>query len=283
MTRTWQATDGLHWASDSLVEQFGNMANYNVVDGCAPSYSGANMNVTVAGGTITHNGSQVTVAGGSVALVADGFNPRYSWVCLDSSGTVTLVSGTAAAEVGGERMAEEPEVGDNVEVALVYISAGGTIASAQSAVDRRMFAPRASDTDAAVLEADDDIVSTTLGNVTGLAVALEANTSYIFRALIHYTAAAAADYKFSFTVPASAVIHAMCTYTDTTGSVVSSSITSSGSSVSANGFGASTPGVIEVAGSVITAGTSGNLQYQHAAVVVSGTPYTKAKSRIELF
>src|SRR5262245_13671805 len=105
MARTWAATDSTNWCSDSMMEQFGNMATYNVVSGCAYTPSGANLQVTVAAGTITHNGSSVSVAGNTVTLVADGSNPRWTWVAINSSGTAEIVSGTPASDP------TEPEVG----------------------------------------------------------------------------------------------------------------------------------------------------------------------------
>lgn len=279
MSKTWQRADGTNWASDTMVEMFGNAGRYNVISGCAASYSGANLNVTIASGTVTHNGTSTSVAGNSVTLVADGSNPRWTWIGIDSTGTAVIVSGTAASAP------VEPESGDIVEVALVYVTAGATVASSLTAYDQRVFAPTVSaDTSVTSLSADDDIVTTTtLADVSGLSVAVAASTDYAFEMLIHYVSAAAADYKFGLTIPASATLHAMCIYTNTSGAGAISSITSSGGSISANGFGASTPGVIKVFGSLLVAGTAGNLQVQHAQVSASGTSYTKAKSRIQLY
>src|SRR3990167_2770723 len=204
MTRSWVATDATNWASDTLMEQFGNAATYNVISGCAPTYSGSNLNVTVAAGSITHNASTVAVAGNVVTLVADGMNPRWTWVAVNSAGTAEIVSGTPAVDP------TEPELGDRVEVALVYVAAGATVASSLTSMDRRLFAPTAADTESAGLTADVTTTSTTLANVTGLAGSMLANTNYAFRALVHYTAAAANDYKLGITVPAAATLHAMC-------------------------------------------------------------------------
>jgi hypothetical protein len=278
MPRIWSATDGFHWASDSMMEQFGNAANYNVVDGCAASYSGSNLQVTVASGVITHNGTQVSVPGNTVTLVADGSNPRFTWVAINSSGVAVIVSGTAAADP------TEPEVGDNVEVALVKVAAGGTIASSQDADDRRMFAARDSETDANGLDSSvTSLNSTTLANVSGLSAAVAANSIYAFRALVNYYAAAANDYKFGFTIPASATIHAIVEYVNTSQSAVLGNLTASGGSLTAHGFGAATAGTVVISGAVITAGTAGNLQFQHAQGTAGATVTTLEKSRLEVF
>ena len=278
MTRTWSATDATHWVSDTMMEQFGNLANYNVVDGCGASYSGTDLVVTIAAGTVTHNGVQIAVAGNTVTLVADATNPRFTWIAINSSGVAEIVSGTAAADP------TEPELGDRVEIALVKVTAGATVASSLDAADRRLFAPTTADTDAAGLTADvNSAASTTLGDITGLSASLAANGTYAFRALVHYTAAAAADYKFGITVPSGAALHAMCVYMNTSNTGTISSITSSGGSINANGFGASTPGVIAVFGSIMGTYSAGDLQFQQAHVAVSGTVTTKSKSRIELF
>jgi hypothetical protein len=277
MTRTWAATDGTHWASDTMMEQFGNAANYNVVDGCAASYSGANLQVTIAAGTITHDGTQVSVAGNTVTLVADGSNPRYTWIAINSSGVAEIVSGTAAADP------TEPEVGDRVEVALVKVAAGGTIASSQTAVDRRLFAPLDAGVTAGALATDVTTTSTTLANVSGLSSTLAINTTYAFRGLIHYTAATTTDYKFAFTCPAGATLRVSWLYRNTSASIVLGETTASGGSLDADGLGTTTPGVIAFWGSVIMSSTACNLQFQHALRTSTGTNTTLTKSKLEVF
>lgn len=259
------------------MEQLANIATYNVVSGCGASYSGSNLNVTVAAGTITHNGNSVAVAGNTVTLVADGTNPRFTWVALDSTGAPLIVSGTPAADP------TEPELGDYVEVALVKVAAGATIASSQTSVDRRLFAPTVTDASATTLGTNQTTTSTTLADISGLSAAVSANTTYAFRALVHYYSAAANDYKFAITIPASAAIHAVVEYINTSAAGTVGTITASGGSVAANGYGATVAGVIAIHGSLITAGTAGNLQFQHALNAGTGTNTTLAKSRLEVF
>jgi hypothetical protein len=277
MARPWQATDGTNWASDSMMEQFGNAATYNVVSGCGYTPNAGNLQVTVASGTITHNGTSTAVAGNTVTLVADGSNPRWTWVAINSSGTAEIVSGTPAADP------TEPEVGDRVEVALFKVAAGATVASSQTNMDRRLFAPTSTDVVAGQLGTSRTTTSTTLADISGLSVSVSASTTYCFRAIVHYYAPAANDYKFGITVPSGATLHAMCEYINTSAAGTIGSITSSGGSISANGFGASTPGVIAIWGSLIVSSTAGSLQFQHALDTGTGTNTTLIKSKIELF
>lgn len=260
-----------------MMEQFGNAANYNVVDGCGATYSGANLQVTIAAGTITHNGAQVSVAGNVVTLVADGSNPRYTWIAINSSGTAEIVSGTAAADP------TEPEVGDRVEVALVKVSAGGTIASSQTAVDRRMFAPLDTGVSTGALASDVTTTSTTLANVSGMSSTLAISTTYAFRGLVHYTAATTTDYKCAFTVPSGATLRVEWLYRNTSAAIVLGETASSAATIEADGLGTSTPGVIAFWGSVIMSTTPGDLQFQHALRTSTGTNTTLQKSKLEVF
>ena len=275
----WQAADSaIEPVHDTMLEQFGNIANYNVVTGCTLSYSGANLEVTVAAGTVTHDGSTVSVAGNAVTLVANGSNPRWTWIVIGSGGTAAIVSGTPAATP------TVPEVGDNVEIALVYVAAGATIASSQTSYSRRLILPTPADTSVVTLASDQTSAATsTLADITGLAAAIAASTNYVFRAIVPYYAAAADDYKFGITIPASATIHALVEYAALGGTASLGTIVASGGSVSANGYGATTPGVIKVTGVVINSTNAGNIQFQHARVGGSGTVTTLTKARIETF
>lgn len=132
----WTAQSNVEPVSTATIGGIANIANYAIVSGCAPTYSAANLNVTVASGAIIYGGVYTAVAGASVTLVADPTNPRWSWVGINSSGTPTLVSGTAAATPS------VPDVGNMVPVTLVYVQAGLTIANnATYKLDKRVFAP----------------------------------------------------------------------------------------------------------------------------------------------
>ena len=138
MAIIWQAEDGIEPVSDSIAEQFGNIANYNVLSGCAPTYSAAAMTVALAAGVITHNGLTVTVAvaAAGFTLVSDSSNPRWTWLCLDSAGSPVVVSGDPLA------VPTVPELGDRVAVALVKVNAAATIANDITyKLDKRIIAP----------------------------------------------------------------------------------------------------------------------------------------------
>ena len=280
MPRNWQATDSVDIASDSMVEQFGNLATYNVVDGCDITYSASGLSVSVSAGSVTHNGARIAVAGGSITLVPDATYPMSVWVAVNSSGTVEAVTGTAAAEP------VVPELGDRVEIALVKVEANQTIAAAcEHKMDRRLFGPTlvtvgGSDSASATLSADAATTST-MANVVGLSVSVAANTVYAFRLLIHYTASASADYSWRVTGPTGAVVIAEQSvgYNLSAVGEVRYAASTSATGGSANGFGTSTPGVLAVYGSLLTGATAGTLQYQHKS---DASGKTKAKSRLEL-
>lgn len=118
-----QAVDAIEPVSDTVWELAANVNLYNVVSGCAATYSAANMTKTIAAGVITHNGSSVTVAGNSVTLVSDPSNPRWTWTGINSGGTAVIVSGDPLATP------LVPELGDLVAVSLDLVQAGQTIAN----------------------------------------------------------------------------------------------------------------------------------------------------------
>lgn len=283
--KTYQAEDYVEPLSDSVMEQFGNSKTYNVIDGCDITYSAADLTVTIAAGNITHDGSRIAVAGGSVTLVPNASNPLWAWVAANSSGTITVTHGTAAANP------TIPESGDVVEIALIKVEANQTIANnCATKLDKRMHGLQVvsvggGGATSATLSADFAGTST-LAAVTGLSVDLAASTSYAFKMLIHYTATAANDYYFS--VQATNVVSGSGLYeyeyynAGATGSqqvgIVTDSATG-GQSAIVNGFGASTPGVIVIAGSFTTGPTAGTLQYRHKC----DGGATQAKSRIELY
>lgn len=124
MAYIYEDVDGVEPVSDSFGEAVGNQHLYGWLSGCAVTYSLSDMTVDLAAGQILFNGAPVTVATatGAWTIVADGTNPRWSWLALDNTGAPVLVSGTAAAQP------TVPELGDRVAVALVLVPANETIA-----------------------------------------------------------------------------------------------------------------------------------------------------------
>lgn len=134
MTIIWQAEDNVEPIADTTIEGIANFNGYSVTSGCGLTYSAANMTVTVAAGSVLHNGTTVTVAGNTVTLVSDATNPRWTWIGIPSTGTAAIVSGTAAATP------TVPEIGDYVPLALVYVQANLAIANnATYKLDKRVF------------------------------------------------------------------------------------------------------------------------------------------------
>lgn len=142
MTITYQAQDSDEFAHDTDFEQFGNLYNYYVSDGCAITEDAANLTIDFAAGNIVHNGALVAVAAqvNGLTLVADASNERWSYATLDSGGSAVLVSGDAAADSSTEPT--KPELGDRVAVKFYKIEAAQTIAASISvALDKRVLGP----------------------------------------------------------------------------------------------------------------------------------------------
>lgn len=286
MPRQWQSIDYVEPVHDTMMEQFGNHANYNVVDGCEPTYSAISMDVTVSAGHMIHNGTKVTVAGGSVTLVADGTNPRFSWVGLSSAGVVTLISGTAAANPA------VPELGDYVEVCLVKIEAGQTSAAAIThKMDKRLATARQTGRSSASLSADTTEESTEETSIAGFSLPVVAATPYSLRALIAFKAPTNTFYSWAFTSPVGSTFNGSWETNSVNGilevrDVHGVTLSPSGLvriNNAAKGTGASNPITLYVSAHLLTGANAGVVQFQHANYLASGGPViTMAKSRFEL-
>lgn len=138
MATTADLTRGVTPVSSVLMEQVMSAGSYSVISGCTASYSGANLQVTIAAGIVVFNGAPLVVAGNVVTLTADGSNPRWGWIGIASTGTATWVPGTAAASP------QVPELGDYVMCHLVLVSTSMTLASNATAKnDVRVMTPLA--------------------------------------------------------------------------------------------------------------------------------------------
>jgi hypothetical protein len=120
-----QALDGTEPISDTSWEISANQQLYGVMDGCAVTYDAANLTFDVAAGHIMHSGDIVAVAAQTNAdtIVVDGSNPRFTWIRVNSSGVVDIVSGTAGSDP------VVPELGDYVALALLRPVNGDTVAN----------------------------------------------------------------------------------------------------------------------------------------------------------
>lgn len=115
-----------------------NMAGFSTVSGCAASYSGANMQKTIAAGSILHTSVVTSVAGNTVTLVSDPTNPRWTYTYINSSGVAAIVSGSAAATPA------VPDPGANPTNGLDYVQAALTVATnATYKLDKRVMFPSA--------------------------------------------------------------------------------------------------------------------------------------------
>ena len=271
MTIVYQAEDAVEWAHDTMMEQFGNMALYNVRDGCAVTYSGANMNATIAAGNVTHNGATVAVAGGSVTLVADGSNPRWTWIAVNSSGSGVVVSGTAASDPS------IPELGDYVALALVKVEAAQTIANNITyKLDKRIMNPLSTDATTVRKSVDESVTnSSTLQDDNELSLEVAANTTYVGEIVLGYTAGTTGDFKAAVTFPSGGTLFASVQRTDgTTYAEAAGGQLSSGTSISGGGLGTTIPALQFWRFVFMNGSTAGTFQVRWAQNVSNGTATT---------
>jgi len=199
MARLFAATDTTMPIPDTHAEMFAAPHTYVLIGGCAVTLDAADLTYDVAAGALIHNGVPVTVAAQADAgtLVADSTNPRWTWIALDSTGTEVMVSGTAAATPA------IPELGaDYFPLMLVYVAAGGTIASSQTNYDQRI-GPAMVQTWRSTANFTKN-ANVTLGDVTGIKFWMDASTVWSFVMEGQLSTGATPDIKCAFTVPSGA-------------------------------------------------------------------------------
>lgn len=117
-----------------------------VMSGCActPASSGSTLGVAVASGTVVVAGTVVAVTGATVTPgAASGSNPRFDLVVSNSSGTLSVIAGTAAATPVFPAAAPATYA----VLASVYIPTSATSITASNIVDKRqMLSVDAADT-----------------------------------------------------------------------------------------------------------------------------------------
>jgi hypothetical protein len=278
MARIYRAKDYVEHPSAEVMEGFGNFAGYSVITGCEVTYSSTDMTASVSAGQVLHSGSRVTVAAGTTTLVADGTHPRWTWVGIDSAGAVQINSGTAAANP------QIPAIGDYVPLALIKIEAGQTIASdCATRLYKGQMALRPPSTSAVVLGEDFVATSDVATEIPDFSVPLAANTKYTWRATLWYVEAGTGYYIFSVDpedTGTGTTQRFIYTYTNTGGTAVVGTEQLSGT---AYGYGASTPGLVEIEGALITGDTAGRLRVLSRKSATGTSATTKAKSRLEVF
>lgn len=110
-----------------------------VISGCAVTAQGSpDMTVAVAAGLVDSSGRRFTVTAGNVTVgAADGTNPRFDLIGVDSSGTKGITAGTAAANPVFPAIAT-----DTVVLAAVYVPASDTDIDANQIIDKRVILNR---------------------------------------------------------------------------------------------------------------------------------------------
>jgi len=105
-----------------------------VVSGCAVT-SNANMNPSVAAGTIAVLGVSAAVTGGTVTVTAaDATNPRFDLVVSNNAGTLSVIAGTPAA------VPIYPTIPANsVVLACIYVAHAASQITTAAIVDKRII------------------------------------------------------------------------------------------------------------------------------------------------
>lgn len=113
----------------------------NVLSGCAvtPHSSGASLNIDVAAGTVYIGGTKTAVSAqaNKTIAAADATNPRRDLISVNSSGTVVVTTGTAAAT---PCLPAIPAT--SVVIAVVDVPAAATSITANNITDKRVIIPR---------------------------------------------------------------------------------------------------------------------------------------------
>lgn len=105
---------------------------------------------------------------------------------------------------------------------------------------------------------------TTLVSDADMRFAVAANSLYEFHVFLRYSSPTGADWKSSFTVPASASAHFARYGWNLSGNFVGGDEFADGSTVTSQGQGAGTVQTANFFGYAVTAGTAGNLIFQWA-------------------
>lgn len=156
---------------------------------------------------------------------------------------------------------------DTSEATLKYCNNGVTYTPAQEIIIRKTSNETINN-------------SATLQNDDVLVFAASANTTYSIKLFVLYDASQASDFQYAFTLPTSASGYKVTTNTTTTtttcsgssGSMVYNDITITNNNVGAAGVGATCALMID--GTVITAGTAGNVQFRWAQATADATNAT---------
>lgn len=259
MAYQFQNVDTTEPVSDTDGELKANVHLYGVISGCDVTLDSGNLTVDVAAGKILHNGSIVSVSAqtNAVTLVADGSNPRFSWVALNSSGTAVLVSGDAAADP------DVPELGDYVALSLIRIPAGETLASNCTDIEKRI--PAHHPTSVVVKSADETVNnSTTMQSDDELTFTVAANSVYTVKAIIRYDSGATPDFKFQWIAPTAATIDGVAHVADSSYTAAGAVIAESTAITTTAGLGAGMPGPILCDFTVMTGANAGSVTLQWA-------------------
>lgn len=253
-----QAVDATEPISDTSWEIVANMRDYGIISGCDVTLDATDMTYDVAAGEILHNGTFVAVAAQTDAgtLVADGSNPRFAWIGLDSSGVDVLVSGDASADP------VVPEIGDRTTLSLMRIPAAETLASNCSDIEKRIPVARPIGY-VAKASATTRNSTTTMADDPDLTFPVAADSLYAVEMTVTYNSGTTPDFKHLWSLPSGATLDGMLIH-QALGGTNTIDAAYVAAAVSSQGTG----GDISLWASftIDTAGTAGSATFQWAQV-----------------
>jgi hypothetical protein len=199
----YDAQNASEFVTATDFEQFGNVHAYGVLTGCGVTESASNMNITVAAGAVVYQGGPVTVAGDTVALVADSSNLRWCYIYIDDAGDVQVALGDPAPNAQTEP--SKPAV-TGVILKAYKVQPGQTIAdNVAIQIDKAIQAHPLTYV-ARTTSNFTKNTNTTLGDVTGLAFPIGASEVWAVEVEMQTTSNVSGGMKFAFTVPAAGAV-----------------------------------------------------------------------------
>lgn len=159
-------------------------ASIGVVSGMAVTFSSV-LTVAVASGVVNIGNTMVTYAGGTVAVGAGNTTDRRDIVVINSSGTLSVVAGTASPTANWTRTSTalppvKPGIPANsIVLAEVYVPASASSISSGNIIDKRctLLAPAATSTVIGGVQLAGDLAGTSstaaapkVGGINGVAI-----------------------------------------------------------------------------------------------------------------